>query len=420
MKKNKFLILILFMFINIFSLSGCTNSVSFSINSAYKKLEMYVGESYLLSTNCDDIDENKEVIWTTSDENIATVTKDGEIKAKSAGTAYISAKIDDEHETKLYLIIKELRTIKLSGTQMVVVGKKVTINPNITLNDNESIIWKSSDTSVATVINGEVSGIKPGFAKISAMLSSDNNIYDEINILVRSGDGTQDVVINNIYQETYDYTGSSDLTSFSNKIIETVNNVKDSVIGVSNYKQSKTSLALQGVGSGVVINKENNQDGTYKYTIITNHHVIENYYVLKIYIGGEVDKEFDCEFIKSNKSIDLAILTFNYDKVLPVAEFAGANDTKIGEFVLAVGNPDGYDYYNSVTFGITSFVGRNLDNETATFIQHDAAINPGNSGGALFNIDGKLIGINTIKIAKVTVEGMGFAIDLNTINDFIE
>lgn len=418
MKKNRILV-ILFIIIALIALSACSNSVSFSINSAYKKLEMYVGESYLLSTNYEDIDDTKEITWTSSDDNIASVSKEGEILAKSAGTAYISAKLSDGQETKLYLIIKELRSIKLSGTQMVVVGKTVTLNPNISLKDGENIIWKSSDTAVATVSNGIVSGIKPGFAKISAKLSSDNSIYDEINILVRSGDGTQDVVINNIYQETYDYTGSSDLTSFSNKLIETVQNVKDSVIGVSNYKQSKTSLALQGVGSGVVINKEDNTDGTYKYTILTNHHVIENYYVIKIYIGGEVDKEFDCEFVKSNKSIDLAILTFNYDKVLPVVEFAGENDTKIGEFVLAVGNPDGYDYYNSVTFGITSFVGRSLDNETATFIQHDAAINPGNSGGALFNIDGKLIGINTIKIAKVTVEGMGFAIDLKTVNEFI-
>jgi len=418
MKKNRILV-ILFIIIVLITLSACSNSVSFSINSAYKKLEMYVGESYLLSTNYEDIDDTKEITWTSSDDNIASVSKDGEILAKSAGTAYISAKLSDGQETKLYLIIKELRSIKLSGTQMVVVGKTVTLNPNISLKDGENIIWKSSDTAVATVSNGVVSGIKPGFAKISAKLSSDNSIYDEINILVRSGDGTQDVVINNIYQETYDYTGSSDLTSFSNKLIETVQNVKDSVIGVSNYKQSKTSLALQGVGSGVVINKEDNTDGTYKYTILTNHHVIENYYAIKIYIGGEVDKEFDCEFVKSNKAIDLAILTFNYDKVLPVVEFAGENDTKIGEFVLAVGNPDGYDYYNSVTFGITSFIGRSLDNETATFIQHDAAINPGNSGGALFNIDGKLIGINTIKIAKVTVEGMGFAIDLKTVNEFI-
>ena len=420
MKKYK-LLLIIFIIIGIFMLSACSNATaSFSINSAYKKLEMYVGESYLLSTNYEDIDASKEITWTTSDASIASVSKDGEVKALASGTAYISAKLSDGQETKLYLIIKELRTIKLSGTQMVVIGKTISLNPNISLNAGEDIIWKSSDTSVATVSNGEVSGIKPGFAKISAMLSSDSNIYDEINILVRSGNGTQDVVINEIYQEPYDYTGSSDLTSFSNKIIETVKNVKDSVIGVSNYKQSKTSLALQGVGSGVVINKENNTDGTYKYTILTNHHVIENYYVLKIYIGGEVDKEFDCEYVKSDSGLDLAVLTFNYDKVLPVVEFAGADDTKVGDFVLAVGNPDGYDYYNSVTFGITSFVGRSLSNETATFIQHDAAINPGNSGGALFNIDGQLIGINTIKIAKVTVEGMGFAIDLTTINGFLE
>ena len=74
---------------------------------------------------------------------------------------------------------------------------------------------------------------------------------------------------------------------------------------------------------------------------------------------------------------------------------------------------------NSVTFGMASYIERRISGETASFIQHDAAINPGNSGGALFNLEGKLIGINTMKIAKVTVEGMGFAIDLATVNAFL-
>ena len=403
------------------ALSAC-DAKTFAIAIGYKKLEMYVGETFYLTTNYEEFKEEGSLNWESSDVEVATITEDGCLVAKKEGISYIKATFN-EHEAKIYLIVRNddsKRSLSISGTQMVLIGKTTKLEADITLAEDENIVWTSSDEKVASVDEtGLVSGVKTGLVVIRASLSSDSSIYDDINVLVRSGDGIQDVIINKIYNSTYDYTGTTDLTSLSNKIVDTVANVKDSVIGVSNYKKSGQNYSLAGVGSGVIYKKEDLGNATYKYSILTNHHVIENEDKVKVYIGGNVDKEFDAELIRVKKDDDLAIVSFVYDKVLPVVEFGEEDGTRIGDFVIAIGNPNGYDYYNSVTFGIASYISRHVSGETATFIQHDAAINPGNSGGALFNLDGKLIGINTMKIAKVTVEGMGFAIDLSTVNAFL-
>ena len=92
---------------------------------------------------------------------------------------------------------------------------------------------------------------------------------------------------------------------------------------------------------------------------------------------------------------------------------------KNGQFVIALGNPTGYEYYGSATFGMISYVNRKLTNETANFIQHDAAINPGNSGGPLFNLNGEVIGINTIKLADEDIDNIGFSVAIDTIRHFL-
>jgi len=106
-------------------------------------------------------------------------------------------------------------------------------------------------------------------------------------------------------------------------------------------------------------------------------------------------------------------------KELNPLTFAATDSTNAGDFVIAIGNPTGYDFFRSVTFGMISCPERNLAGETSLFVQHDAAINPGNSGGPLFDLDGHVIGVNTIKIIYTDVENIGFAIALKTINEFI-
>ena len=166
-------------------------------------------------------------------------------------------------------------------------------------------------------------------------------------------------------------------------------------------------MIRKGAGSGVIISK----DGY----ILTNNHVID--FADEVEVKTSEGKEFKAEIVGRDPSTDLAVLKVKADN-LPVLEYADSDKARVGEWVLAVGNP--YEYLTStVTAGIISAKGRDLDiiqgNKTIEqFIQTDAAINPGNSGGALVDATGKLLGINTA-IASQTgnYAGYSFAIPVN-------
>ncbi len=163
----------------------------------------------------------------------------------------------------------------------------------------------------------------------------------------------------------------------------------------------------EGAGSGVIIS----EDGY----IVTNNHVVE--FADNVMIKTYDDKEYEAQIVGRDPSTDLALLKID-GKNLPTLEFGNSDKVRIGEWVLAVGNP--YRYLTStVTAGIVSAVGRDIDlirgeKTIEAFIQTDAAINPGNSGGALVDANGRLIGINTA-IASQTgnYAGYSFAIPVN-------
>lgn len=172
-----------------------------------------------------------------------------------------------------------------------------------------------------------------------------------------------------------------------------------------------------GIGSGVIINK----DGY----IVTNNHVVANSSELDITLHD--NRTYKAEIVGTDPSTDLAVLRIK-ETNLPAIAIANSNDIRIGEWVLAVGNP--YGLTSTVTAGIVSAKSRSLNiisdqNAVESFIQTDAAINPGNSGGALVNLQGGLIGINTA-IASPTgsYSGYGFAISSNmvrkVVSDLIE
>ena len=384
-------------------------------------MEMYVGETAYLTTSLDKGEDS--VVWTSSEPTIVSVTEDGKIEALGEGFVDIIAK-SGELEAKIMVTVKAKAddstykpTLKISGPQYVSVEKTITLRVDGHTDDAYgNIIWTVSDDSIAEVSNdGTITGIKPGLVNVRASLSSDLSVYADYTVLVKLGSGAQDIIYNYIYNYSYNISGNLDLSGLNDKVTSTVENVKDGVIGVSNYKNG----AIQGNGTGVIYKKEISGN-KYLYTMLTNYHVIRNATQVKAYIGNELEIEINCNVIKENEALDLAILTFEYAEELPVLKFAESNSYVKGDFVLAIGNPTGYDYYNSVTFGIISHVKRIMTNESATFIQHDAAINPGNSGGPLLNLDGEIIGINTLKIASVEVEGMGFAIDLDVLLEFIK
>lgn len=167
--------------------------------------------------------------------------------------------------------------------------------------------------------------------------------------------------------------------------------------GAPNQQQDRTSL-----GSGFIISK----DGY----VLTNNHVIEG--ADEIYVRLNDRRELSAELVGADASTDLALLKVKASN-LPVVSIGDSDRLKVGAWVLAIGSPFGFDY--SVTKGIVSAKGRNLPNENyVPFIQTDVAINPGNSGGPLFNLDGKVVGINSqIYTRSGGFMGLSFAIPIN-------
>lgn len=168
----------------------------------------------------------------------------------------------------------------------------------------------------------------------------------------------------------------------------------------------------QSTGSGVIINKEG--------FIVTNNHVVENANQLEVTLYDQ--KKYKATLVGTDPSTDLAVLKIEAEGLIPV-EFADSDEAKVGEWVLAVGNP--FNLTSTVTAGIISAKGRNLDlingqRAIESFIQTDAAVNPGNSGGALVNSDGKLLGINTAIFApNGTYAGYSFAVPINLVKKVV-
>jgi serine protease Do len=165
-----------------------------------------------------------------------------------------------------------------------------------------------------------------------------------------------------------------------------------------------------GTGSGVIIS----EDGY----IVTNNHVIKDASELEVTLNN--NKVFKAKLIGTDSKMDIALLKIDADGKLPYSTFADSDQVKVGEWVLAVGNP--YNLNSTVTAGIVSAKARNLDTKgIQSFIQTDAAVNPGNSGGALVNTRGELIGINTmISSPTGSYAGYSFAVPSNITRKIIE
>lgn len=230
-------------------------------------------------------------------------------------------------------------------------------------------------------------------------------------------------------------------TSVTSDITTAVEKASPAVVGISNYQQAQSSLGgfgfwfgqgeqeqgegeLQeaGTGSGVIY-KINGKEAY----IVTNYHVIEDAQKLDITLADGTKKE--AKLVGGDVWTDLAVIKVDAEGIETVANFGDSDTLKQGEPAIAIGNPLGFDFYGSVTTGVISGTERSvpvdLDGDgsedwESEVLQTDAAINGGNSGGALVNIHGDLIGINSMKIADESVEGLGFAIPINTVIPIIE
>ncbi|MDC0389827.1 trypsin-like peptidase domain-containing protein [Flavobacteriaceae bacterium] len=209
-----------------------------------------------------------------------------------------------------------------------------------------------------------------------------------------------------------------DFTVAAEKTINSVVHVKNTSVssGPSSvwdyFNNNQNNRTRVGMGSGVIVSK----DGY----IITNNHVIEE--ATKIEITTNNNKSYTANLIGTDEVADIAVLKIDSKETFPYIRFANSDQTKIGEWVLAVGNP--YNLTSTVTAGIISAKSRDLndyDSKNQSFIQTDAAVNSGNSGGALVNTSGDLIGINTaITSGTGGFVGYSFAVPSNVARKIFE
>lgn len=200
---------------------------------------------------------------------------------------------------------------------------------------------------------------------------------------------------------------------FQQDIYSVVDLAENSVFGITTYLPDDQI----SIGSGVVYKYDPiNQ----LYYIITNHHVVEDGTNFEVYLPDE--STVPATLLGVDVEVDIAILTFSSVGLsnIEVSPLGDSDLQPVSEFVLAVGNPKGYSFYNSVTMGILSGLDREVDtNRYVKYLQHDSAINSGNSGGPLYNLSGEVIGINVSKYADIDIEGMGFAIPINLVKEVI-
>ncbi len=243
-------------------------------------------------------------------------------------------------------------------------------------------------------------------------------------------DVNSNIVTNNTSNSKSDgYVSQVNLENYSDTAVYAANKILPSIVGIKieytvnnslfqMFGRSSSSTATAS-GSGIIIS----EDGY----ILTNNHVVSSESSESYYQVSEATKltvtlfndetEYDAKIIGKDEQTDLAVIKIEKTG-LSKADFADSDSIKVGEFAMAVGNPIGMQ--SSVTCGIVSAVNREVtdsDGKKYTLIQTDAAINSGNSGGALVNNEGKVIGINTLKLSGTGIEGMGFAIPINSTTD---
>ena len=209
----------------------------------------------------------------------------------------------------------------------------------------------------------------------------------------------------------------SDMITEEDQNPASIDEVSKAIVGIVNLQQQDiwTPNETAGTGSGIIYKKENG-----KAYVVTNNHVVAGAEEVEVDLND--DKRLKAKVLGTDALTDLAVLEIDGSDIDVIANLGSSGDLSVGETVFAIGNPLGLEFSGSVTKGIISGLDRSIEVDTdgdnrpdwiTEVIQTDAAINPGNSGGALINIDGEVIGINSMKIAQSAVEGIGFSIPMD-------
>ncbi|AZB44375.1 PDZ domain-containing protein [Bacillus sp. FJAT-42376] len=213
---------------------------------------------------------------------------------------------------------------------------------------------------------------------------------------------------------------SANVQTVSNNVnvADVAENLSPAIVGIANLQQSQQSFSdtpqESSTGSGVIFKKEGKDA-----FILTNNHVVEGAQSLDISFSN--GKKAKGDLVGADPLTDLAVVRIKADQAPGVAAIGDSSKLRAGEKVIAIGNPLGIEFSRTVTEGIISGTNRSIQIDTSkgpwelNVLQTDAAINPGNSGGPLINMNGEVIGINSLKISQNGVEGLGFAIPSNDV-----
>lgn len=205
---------------------------------------------------------------------------------------------------------------------------------------------------------------------------------------------------------------NTSVTVNDNGIGAGINKVYDATVYIENYKGDKVNVS----GTGFIYKKDSG-----KAYILTNYHVVGDNTSLKVTLSD--DKKVDAKYVGGDQYLDIAVISINSSSVKQVAKLGSSSKAILGDTVFTVGSPVGDEYRGTVTRGILSgkdrlvavSVSGGTEDYVMRLLQTDAAMNPGNSGGPLCNANGEVIGMNSLKLVKNEVEGMGFAISIEDI-----
>ena len=303
------------------------------------------------------------------------------------------------------------------------------VNTNITTTEKKKNKWAIKIVSVllcGLLFGGAAAG---SFAGVNALLKKDTAAEDTAAVQTqKAADKEQKSQID---LTPVSYTAGGAVLSQSLDVSDIAEGMMPAMVSITNIsvqevesyfsmfgRNQKQTQQLQSSGTGIIIGENESE-----LLIVTNNHVVEDATTLSVcFVDNEV-----CEAtIKgTDPDNDLAVIAVKLSNIkdetagkIKIAVIGNSDALKVGQQVVAIGNALGYG--QSVTTGIVSALGRQIDTTDAIMIQTDAAINPGNSGGALLNMNGEVVGINSAKFSSTDVEGMGYAIAITTATPIIE
>ena len=274
----------------------------------------------------------------------------------------------------------------------------------------------AAKAAVAAVVFGLVGGITfQGVNRFSNKVFGNSKEADVV-------EEDPDLSANVISQQPVNTGGSTQTISYD--VADIVESAENSIVSITTkvttdytYFFSAGTDEATGAGSGIIIGKSDKV-----LYIATNYHVIKSADEINVgFSDGEIVK---ADVIGFDESEDVAVVSVKFSDMKPsttekvtIADIGNSDELRVGEPAIAIGNALGYG--QSVTVGYISALDRTIEGSDGRYIQTDAAINPGNSGGALFNAEGKVIGINSVKYVDSKVEGMGFSIPINKAMEII-